>query len=142
MKISIANLTSVLALTFGTCIIVNAQQLDEQELKINVDKISNSTERIKALEPVTFVYNTDKYKKLNLPSGNQYGFLASNVGGVFPDMVQESSQFYAAGKNTSKVAKYEEVNSNDLIPLLVAALKEQQAQIEALQQEVNNLKSK
>ncbi|GGH24532.1 tail fiber domain-containing protein [Sphingobacterium alkalisoli] len=142
MKISIANLTSVLALTFGTCIIVNAQQLDEQELKINVDKISNSTERIKVLEPVTFVYNTDKYKKLNLPSGNQYGFLASNVGGVFPDMVQESSQFYTAGKNTSKVAKYEEVNSNDLIPLLVAALKEQQAQIEALQQEVNNLKSK
>ncbi|TJZ53641.1 tail fiber domain-containing protein [Sphingobacterium olei] len=142
MRISIANLTSVLALAFGTCSIVNAQQLNEQELKINVDKISNSTERIKALEPITFVYNTDKYKKLNLPAGNQYGFLASNVEGVFPDLVQESSQFYSTGKNTSKVARYEEVNSNDLIPLLVAALKEQQAQIEALQQEVNTLKSK
>ncbi|WP_140938868.1 tail fiber domain-containing protein [Sphingobacterium lumbrici] len=142
MKLSIANLTSVLALAFGTCTIVNAQQLNEQELKLNIDKISNSTERIKALEPVTFVYNTDKYKKLNLPTGNQYGFLASNVESVFPDLVQASSKFYSSGKNTSKVAKYEEVNLNDLIPLLVAALKEQQAQIEALQQEVNNLKSK
>lgn len=121
---------------------LSAQSIKEDELKVNVDKISNSTEQLKKLEPVTFKYDVDKFKHLKLPAGNQYGFLASNVKPEFPNMVYEASKVYTSGKNSSKVAKYSEVQTENLIPVLVAAIKEQQAQIDLLTKEINLLKAK
>lgn len=118
----------------------NAQQLNEQELKVNVQNIRNSTEQLKQLNPVTFDYDTQKFAKLQLPKGHQYGFLASDVKNVLPDVAKQASQVYSVGKNTTKVATYDSVDSESLIPLLVAAIKEQQEQIEALQKEVQKLK--
>lgn len=121
-------------------ITANAQKINEQELKVNVGKISNSTQHLKNLEPVTYKYDVDKYKHLKLPAGEQYGFLASNVQPEFPAMVYEASKVYESGKNNSKVAKYNEVQTENLIPVLVAAIKEQQAEIELLKKEVQLLK--
>jgi hypothetical protein len=121
---------------------VNAQKINETDLKVNVDKISNSTQHLKNLEPVTFKYDVNKYKHLKLPAGEQYGFLASNVAVNFPAMVHETSKMYSAGKNNSKTAKYSEVQTADLIPVLVAAIKEQQAEIELLKKEMQLLKEK
>lgn len=123
-------------------LIVNAQKIEEQQLKVNVDKIANSTAHLKNLEPVTFRYDVEKYKHLKLPSGEQYGFLASNVAPEFPAMVYEASKIYNSGKNNAKVAKYNAVQTENLIPVLVAALKEQQAEIELLKKEVNLLKER
>lgn len=120
----------------------NAQKINEQELKVNVGKISNSTQHLKNLEPVTYKYDVDKYKHLKLPAGEQYGFMASNVQPEFPAMVYEASKVYESGKNNSKVAKYNEVQTENLIPVLVAAIKEQQAEIELLKKEVQLLKQK
>jgi len=131
------------ALLLSACAITaSAQKINEQELKVNVGKISNSTQQLKNLEPVTFKYDVDKYKHLKLPAGEQYGFLASNVQPEFPAMVYEASKMYESGKNNSKVAKYNEVQTENLIPVLVAAIKEQQAEIELLKQEVKLLKAK
>lgn len=126
----------------ATAFTVNAQKIDEKELKVNIDKITNSTQQLKKLEPVTFKYDTSKYNNLKLPQGAQYGFLAANVEAAFPAMVYEASKHYDAGKNDSKAVRYNEVQTTDLIPVLVAALKEQQAEIELLKQEVNLLKEK
>lgn len=132
-------------LSFFLCacaLTASAQRIDEQELKIEIGKISNSTQQLKKLEPVSFKYDVNKYKHLKLPSGEQYGFLASDVQAEFPAMVYEASKVYGSGKNNSKVAKYKEVQTADLIPVLVAAIKEQQAEIELLKQEVKLLKAK
>jgi len=119
----------------------NAQQLNEQELKINVQHIDNPTEQIAQLVPITFEYDTQKFNSIGLPPGHQYGFLASNVKHVLPHVAKESSKVYTTGKNATRVAKYQDVDSERLIPLLVAAIKEQQQQIEALRNEVATLKS-
>ena len=121
---------------------VKAQKIDERELKVNVDKISNSTDQLKKLQPVTFNYDVNKYKHLSLPSGNQYGFIASNVQSEFPNLVYEASKVYTASKNNSKVAKYTEVTTESLIPVLVAAINEQQEQINLLKKELEALKAK
>ena len=121
---------------------VSAQKINETDLKVNVDKISNSTQQLKNLEPITFKYDVNKYKHLKLPAGEQYGFLASNVEANFPAMVHETSKMYQAGKNNSKTAKYSEVQTADLIPVLVAAIKEQQVEIELLKKEMQLLKEK
>lgn len=134
---------AVMSLLLSACAITaSAQKIDEQELKVNIGKISNSTRQLTKLEPVTFRYDVNKYKHLKLPAGEQYGFLASNVQPEFPAMVYEAAKVYESGKNNSKVAKYNEVQTADLIPVLVAAIKEQQAEIELLKQEVQLLKAK
>lgn len=120
----------------------SAQKINEQELKVNVGKIANSTQHLKNLEPVTFKYDVSKYKHLKLPEGEQYGFMASNVQPEFPAMVYEASKTYESGKNNSRVARYNEVQTENLIPVLVAAIKEQQAEIELLKKEVQLLKAK
>lgn len=134
---------AVMSLLLSACAVTaSAQKIDEQELKVNIGKISNSTRQLKKLQPVTFRYDVNKYKHLKLPAGEQYGFLASNVQPEFPAMVYEAAKVYESGKNTSKVAKYDEVQTADLIPVLVAAIKEQQAEIELLKQQVKLLKAK
>ncbi len=121
---------------------VNAQQIDEQELKINVAKIDSPTAQLQSLEPVSFSYDVEKYNYLQLPEGQKFGFLASNVKAEFPSLVYERSKMYPSGKNASKIAKYKEVHTEELIPLLVAAVKEQQAELELLRKEVQLLKEK
>lgn len=120
----------------------NAQSVSESDLKLEINKIENPTLKLKNLQAVTFKYNVEKYKYLKLPEGNQYGFLVENVEQVFPTMVYESSSVYNFNKGNTKVAKYKEVNKDDLIPVLVEALKEQQEQIDALKKELRELKSK
>lgn len=134
---------TMMGLLLSACAITaSAQKINEQELKVNVGKIENSTQHLKNLEPVTFKYDVDKYKHLKLPAGEQYGFMASNVQPEFPAMVYEASKVYESGKNNSKVAKYNAVQTEHLIPVLVAAIKEQQAEIELLKQEIKLLKAK
>jgi len=143
MNYSIVKKAAALGLFLAVCTsAVKAQKINENELKVNVGKISNSTEQLKKLEPVTFKYDVDKFKHLKLPAGSQYGFLASNVQPEFPNMVYEASKIYNSGKNNSKVAKYHEVQTENLIPVLVAAIKEQQMQIDVLTKEINLLKAK
>lgn len=120
----------------------SAQKIEEQNLKVNVSELSSPLQQLKDLKPVTFKYDNAKFKHLNLSQTTQYGFLASNMQSQFPGLVYEASKVYDAGKNSSKVAKYDEVKNEALIPILVAAIKEQQAQIEQLKSELNQLRVK
>ncbi|MCX2449702.1 tail fiber domain-containing protein [Pedobacter sp. PLR] len=143
MKRQMLMKTAALGLVLTVCAMsVSAQKINEKELKVNVDKIANSTQQLKNLEPVTFQYDTKKFNYLELPAGAQYGFLVSNVLPEFPQMVAEVSKQYNAGKNDSKVVKYSEVQTESLIPVLVAAIKEQQVQIDLLKKELDLLKEK
>ncbi|WGQ09941.1 tail fiber domain-containing protein [Pedobacter gandavensis] len=143
MKYKILVKTAVFGLVLtASAMGASAQKINEKELKVNVDKISTATQQLKNLEPVTFNYDTKKFNYLELPTGGQYGFLVSNVLPEFPQMVTEVSKQYNAGKNDSKVVKYNEVQSEHLIPVLVAAIKEQQAEIELLKKELHLLKEK
>ena len=138
-KITIFAFFMALSLSLST---VYGQYIQEQELKVNVKGINNSTEQLKKLVPVTFDYDIQKFAVLNLPKGNQYGFLMNDVKESIPNIAKEEAKVYTVSKNTTKVAKYDAVDTENLIPLLVAAIKEQQQQIEALQQEVAALKGK
>lgn len=132
-------ITTIIALVINVNT-VSAQKIEEKDLKVNINTISNPTEQLKNIQPITFNYNTEKYKQLNLPANNQYGFLASEVQSEFPNMVSENSKVYTASKNNSKSISYNEVNTEKLIPVLVAAIKEQQAQIDLLKEELNAIR--
>lgn len=121
---------------------VNAQSINENDLKVNVNRISNPTDQLMALQPITFNYDVEKYRRLKLPQGNQYGFVSQSVATEFPTMVYQASKMYSFGKNQTKVANFQDVQMENLIPVLVAAIKEQQEQINLLKKEIGILKQR
>jgi len=118
----------------------SAQKINEQDLKVKVANITSAAAKLNSLKPVTFEYDLKKYPSLKLPTGNQYGFLTEDIKTQHPELVTETAKIYSSGKNNTAVAKYDEVVTAKLIPVLVAAIKEQQEQIELLKREVEQLK--
>ncbi|QMU27880.1 tail fiber domain-containing protein [Adhaeribacter radiodurans] len=113
-----------------------AQQVPEQDLKKNVIPILNGLAYVQQLEPKMYQYDTRKFNKLNLPSGQQFGFLADEVQKVLPELVSSESQSYMVGKNTYRNSTLKNTDLESMIPLLVAAIKEQQKQIDELKRQL------
>ncbi|HYH56464.1 MAG TPA: tail fiber domain-containing protein [Anseongella sp.] len=113
-----------------------AQQIPDSELKSNIAPLENSLEYIRKLEPKTYEYNLEAFGHLGLPKGPHFGFIAEELEQVLPESVGVRHHRYAAGKNSSRTAKVKDVDMESLIPVLVAAIKEQQTEIERLKKQV------
>jgi hypothetical protein len=119
-----------------------SQNYPDSTIKINTQRIQNPLESINRLEPKTFEYDTQNFKQLRLDKGEQFGFMAENMQEVFPSLVGEKSISYLFSKNTYRTATIKTIDESALIPVLVAALKEQQTEIEKLKSEMVALRNK
>jgi hypothetical protein len=102
-------------------------------------------EIISKLKPTTFEYASDISGNFILPKGNRYGLIAQEVELVLPNLVK-SSKHRIVGKDTddlnqNKSIDFKAVNYTELIPILVAAVQEQNTMIEFLKKEVQDLKN-
>jgi len=131
-------LFSFLAIT----VIAFTQTYNDSAIKKNVQAISSPLENILQLEPAMFEYDTNNFKHLKLQKGIHYGFMAENMQTVFPGLVTEKHVSYMFGKNVYRDAKLKTIDEASLIPVLVAAFKEQQAEIEKLKVDLQVLKNK
>lgn len=122
----------------GTAGGVSAWQiLSDARLKTNIRPLNNALAQIQALNPVRFDWRNPSErtvgKHLQLPVGeSQIGFLAQEVEQVVPEAVAKP----VAGSDSPYGLK-----EGNIIPLLVQAIKEQQAEIKALQDQVTLLKA-
>jgi len=119
-----------------------AQNYPDSILKKNSNEIGDALENLIRLKPVFFEYDSQNYKHLNLQKGKQYGFMAENMEDVFPSLVRKRNISYMYGKNVYKDAKVKTIEEANLIPVLVAAIKEQQKEIDKLKIEVQYLKAR
>ena len=117
-----------------------AQNISDKDIKTYVVSISNALEQLKQLEPVTYEYDTHKYKQLHLGKGKKYGFLAEDIQAIFPEMVHNRHVSYIYGKNQHRTLVVKKMDTESLIPVLVASIKELEAQIEALKTELFKIK--
>ena len=130
---------AALFLAFNTSS-AQAQQVSDKDIKKNATPVSNSLASLARLEPVTYEFNRDQFKQLNLPGGTQYGFIAEDVKQVLPSAVSTDAKWYTAGKNNQRAVTVNTVDLEKIVPLLVGAVKEQQAEIEKLRAELQSLK--
>jgi hypothetical protein len=140
MKIRVQYLLSLFIVLSVFSFTAKAQQVSDAQIKTNTTPITNSLSYITRLQPVSYEYNRGDYKQLNLPVGTQFGFIAGDAKQVVPSVITTHNNWYNAGKNNPRTITTAEVDMQKLVPLLVGAIKEQQAVIEKLKQEVQKLK--
>ncbi len=110
----------------------------DERLKENIKPMTNALGKVMLLEPSTFNFKNE-YSKMNLAKGAQLGFMAQNLEQVYPELVVET---YDKLMNPDKLFEFKSVNYVGMIPVLTKAIQEQQALIEQLQQQVDELKKK
>lgn len=101
----------------------------DKRAKNNVRKLENAIDRLMLLDPILYDINDEFIAKLPKEAKSQYkkhsanrlGFIAQDVQKVLPELV-----------NAEPTTGYLGINTVDMIPLLVKAIKEQQAEIDAL----------
>ena len=104
-------------------------ETSDYRLKENVTELTNATTRLKQLQPKRFNF-------IEVPDKTVDGFLAHEVSNIVPEAVTGEKDAVDADGNPD----YQGIDKSKLVPLLVAAIQEQQTQIEALQAEVAALK--
>jgi hypothetical protein len=110
----------------------------DARLKEDIAAIPSAMAKVRTLRGVTFRWNDLALERRpDLPSGRQVGVIAQDVEAVLPEAVTEGADGYKA------------VEYRDLIPLLIQALKEQDAaatsqaaRIAALEAELAGLKDR
>ncbi|MFF5382071.1 tail fiber domain-containing protein [Pedobacter suwonensis] len=130
------------AISFAVLLIAASLKISAQEVvQNNVKPVENALSLVTRLEPVSFNYDKTWAEKLKLSARPQYGFVGADAKAAVPNIVSVQSKDYSAGKNAFKSATITKVDYESLVPLLVASIKEQQQQIEALRHELKMLKS-
>lgn len=131
------------ALLCGICFIsgqVFCQTLPDTELKKNISPLSGTLNSVLKLQPKTFEYNTERFSQFKFNTGRQYGFLAENVQEAFPHLVKVKYYTFPVAKNSTKTVSVNTVDTQSLVPLLVASIQELHAEVEKLKAEVIALK--
>lgn len=119
-----------------------AQQLADSEIKKNITPIVSPLQKLLRLEPASYEFETSKFRHLKLQQGRHYGFMSDNVQMVFPELVSVKTVSHMFAKNGYRNVSFNVIDEASLVPLLVASIKEQQAQIEKLKMEIEELKGK
>jgi hypothetical protein len=100
----------------------------DRRFKENIETIESPLEKIQSIQGVSFEWKKSEYEEKGFPAGRHFGVIAQEVEEVLPEIVKE-------GPDGDKAVSYTE-----LVPILTEAIKQQQQQIEDLQQEVAQLK--
>ena len=126
----------------------------DYRLKENVTDITGATDRLKQLNPVRFNFIADADTTVD-------GFLAHEVADIVPEAISgtkdamrdeeyevtpavlddDGNEVTPAVMGTRSVPDYQGIDQSKLVPLLVAALQEQQTAIEALTARVTALEA-
>lgn len=111
----------------------------DRRLKSNIIPIGNALQKLSLINGKHYTITTKSKNpegEITSNSREQYGVIAQELEEVFPEMVQEKALFINTGDETL----YKAVDYNQLIPVLIEAIKELNTQVEDLKLEVEALK--
>ncbi len=99
--------------------------ISDARYKTNIQTIQNPLQKVLQLQGKTYKFDTEKWKDKGFLAGTQYGVIAQEVEKIVPEVV------------TTDAEGYKGVNYDALVPLLIEAIKAQQAQIDELKKQIN-----
>ena len=118
----------------------------DDRIKENIASITNATTTLKTLDPKSFTYKSSWQTAATAKAHTRHGFLASDYETTFADfvdttdtkLIQKADNSYKTGYTveSGETAVYENIkfiNTDSLVPHLVAAIKELDARIASLE---------
>lgn len=103
----------------------------DQRLKTNIQTLTGSLDAIKSLRGTQFEWTNENDPEFRISSdatGTQIGLIAQEVEQILPQVVKPNG-----------VKDYLTVEYDKIVAVLIEAIKEQQQQIDNLQQQINNM---
>jgi hypothetical protein len=107
----------------------------DQQFKTDIQNLSGAMTLINQLEPHTYYLDTINYPDFGFESDQQMGLVAQEVEQVIPSLVSNHirpAQYDSLGVETSPLVNYKGVEYEELIPLLIAGIQEQDSKIDSL----------
>ncbi|HEY3414352.1 MAG TPA: tail fiber domain-containing protein [Armatimonadota bacterium] len=102
----------------------------DARFKNNIHTIANGLESVLSLRGVTFDWNNVAFPEKGFAKGSQIGFVAQEVEKVLPGVVENGPDGYKS------------VAYQNIVPVLVEAIKAQQTRIDRLEQEIRELQTR
>lgn len=118
--------------------------ISDINFKDNIEPFTGAISIIEQLNPKTYDFKLTAYPQMNLHSGEQIGLISQEVETILPGLVKTSvfpAQYDSAGTETSPSVNYKSLNYTGLIPVLIGGLKEQQIQLDSLENANHGLDS-
>jgi hypothetical protein len=111
----------------------------DAKLKVNLQDLpKGALARLMKLRPKSYRYRSAAFPKLNLPEGEQIGLVAQDVAELFPEMVHEAVVYDPDDKGKAP-EKFLSLEYFKLVPVLIKAIQEQQAEIDVMKAEIEAL---
>jgi hypothetical protein len=115
--------------------------ISDSILKNNLNNITNASEIINKLNPMSFYFDTINYNYLNLSGKKQYGLIAQQVERVLPEVVfnvVHPEQKDSIGNIISPELKYKGLNYQAFIPLIIQGMKELNSNKDSVNAKLNS----
>jgi hypothetical protein len=111
----------------GTVCANNISCPSDARMKENITPFDNALETVAQLRGVRYDWTADAITERKLPDNRQIGLVAQEVSSVVPEAVHTMADGHYA------------LDYGRLVPVLIEAIKEQQAQIESLEERLREL---
>lgn len=108
-------------------------QISDAQFKDSITSVTNALDIIGDIQVKSYKFKTDSFPYMNFPDGRKYGLLAQQIDTVVPSVVSSMlipQVIDTAGNVLEDTIRTKAVNYTGLIPLTIAAIQEQQTQIE------------
>ncbi|MEO8085942.1 MAG: tail fiber domain-containing protein [Bacteroidota bacterium] len=116
-------------------------QASDANLKENIQDINDPMTVLTALTPKSYTFKQQQNESMRLPAGTHYGVLAQDLEQVLPNAVKDCvhpARYDSLGNEMYPEIDFKAVNYSELIPFLVAAVKQQEQTIESMQAKLDN----
>lgn len=118
----------------------------DKKFKKDIAPIESALSKVLQINGVSFNWDTKGYEEKGFSEGRHYGVIAQEIEKVLPEVVK-TVRFKPKGKEEIEIVPEEEkieekaVAYNELIPILIEAIKEQQKEIDGLKAEMADLRN-
>jgi hypothetical protein len=120
--------------------------VSDRKFKQDIQPVKHGLEQVLKLKPSVYTFKTSEYNGMHLPEGKQLGLIADEVKEVIPELVSQAvhpAEYDKEDKTKviSPEVKYEGVNYQGLIPVLIASVQQLKAENDKQQQQIEDLKA-
>lgn len=133
----------------GNVLTTGVYQTSDRKFKNNIKPLNGALSIINQLKPSVYTFKTNEFKRMSFDEGLQYGLIADEVQQVLPGAVKKAVQpaeyetlDKKKGKKLSDEIEFNAVNYTQMIPILIGAVKEQQAVITNQQKKIDDLEKR